>query len=159
MSGLRLVSKSLPKIAGKVFNRKYIMLGRLVTQWDDIVGPDLAKRTQPVKIRYYKAKNQKDKPKASLDIACSTAEATLLHYQKDLILERINRIFGDSWISAIRFVPMAANTQPVIPKKRKKALTLNEKTALSNLVQTVEDPEIQEKLKNLGSAILQDKDS
>ena len=75
MNGLRLLSETLPKVADKAFSRKYIMLGRLVTQWDDIVGADLAKRTQPVKIRYYKPKNQKEKPKASLDIACASAEA------------------------------------------------------------------------------------
>lgn len=155
MSGPRLISEAIPGVTGKVFSRKYIMLGRLVTHWHDIVGADLAGKTQPMKIRYIKPKNG-DKATASLDIATSTADATLLHYQKDLILERINQIFGDRWVTAIRFVPMASNAPLKAPRKPPRALSLNEKTYLSGLLDGVSDPEIQERLKNLGSAILQD---
>ncbi len=134
------------------------MLGRIVTRWHDIVGPELADKTQPVKLRYMKKKaNAKGKATASLDIATPTADATLLHYQKDLILERINRIFGENWITAIRFVPMASNeteTRPV--KKKKKPLTEDKKHELSNMLDDIDDPEIQERLKRLGTAILQD---
>ncbi|MCB9995703.1 MAG: DUF721 domain-containing protein [Rhodospirillales bacterium] len=160
MYGLRLLSETVPKVTDKVFSRKYTMLGRLVTRWQDIVGPELADKTQPVKIRYMKHKSDKGKATASLDIATSSADATVLHYQKDLILERINQIFGDRWITAIRFVPIAANAPA--PKKRPKPtkiLTPDEKKHLSAVLESVEDPELQEKLQKLGTAILQDQQS
>lgn len=161
MSGLRLLSETIPGVTGKVFSRKYIMLGRLVTHWRDIVGEDLADKTQPVKLRYIKSKNSAVKATASLDIATSSADATVLHYQKDLILERINAIFGDRWVTAIRFVPSAANAP--LPKKRllmrQKSLSSADKEALSGLLQTVKDPDLMKKLENLGSAILQDRHS
>lgn len=160
MSGPRLISESIPKVAGNAFSRKYIMLGRLVTHWRDIVGPDMADKTQPVKIVYYKHKKAGEKagdaPSASLEISASTADATVLHYRKDLILERINQIFGSRWITAIRFVPVASNTAPTLPRRRPRPLTPGQKAYLSGLLDTVEDPEIQERLKNLGSAILQE---
>lgn len=157
-NGPRLLSESIPAIAGKAFGRKYIMLGRLVTRWEDIVGADMAAKTHPVKIRYYKAKKQaKDaQATASLDIAASTADATLLHYQKDLILERINQIFGNRWITAIRFVPKAAEELKA-PPKRPKLLTEAEKTYLSGMLGTVQDDAIRDRLKTLGAAIMQDK--
>ncbi len=137
------------------------MLGRLVTRWEDIVGPELSDKTQPVKIRYIKRKTKGEKPSASLDIATTSADATLLHYQKDLILERINQIFGDSWINSIRFVPYAANAVQTAPKlkKRQKPLTPREKQNLSSVLETIEDPDLREKLQSLGTAILQDRQS
>ncbi len=156
MSGPRLISESIPRVAGQIFSRKYIMLGRLVTRWEEIVGADLAGKAQPVKIRRFK--NKDGSWAASLDIAASTADATLLHYRKDLILERINQIFGEKLVNAIRFVPIAANTQKPPPiRKKPKILTSDQKTYLADLLEGVDDPEMQEKLKNLGTAILQDK--
>lgn len=158
MYGLRHLSQTVPRVAGQVFSRKYIMLGRLVTNWSDIVGPELAGKTQPVKIRYYKSKTGKNASTASLDIAASTADATLLVYRKDLIIERINQIFGDRWITAIRFVPVSANSSP--PPRRmsavKKILTSDQKAYLSDVLDPIKDPDLQEKLRNLGQAILQD---
>jgi len=158
MNGPRLLSETIPAVASKVFSRKYIMLGRLVTHWDDIVGSELAHKTQPVKIRYMKPKNGA-KATASLDIATTTADATVLHYQKDLILERINQIFGDRWVTAIRFVPIASNQPLKAPAKRPRVLSPAENTYLTDLISGVSDEEIQGRLKNLGSAILQDKKS
>jgi len=154
MSGPRLISESIPRIAGQVFSRKYIMLGRLVTRWTDIVGADLADKTQPVKIRRFK---QRDGSQGtSLDIAASTANATLLHYRKDLILERINQIFGERLVTAIRFVPIAANEPPLVRRKPRRILTQDQKNHLSGMLDGVKDPDIQERLKTLGTAILTD---
>jgi len=161
MYGLRLLSEAIPKVTGKVFSRKYTMLGRIVTHWEDIVGADLADKAQPVKLRYMKKKHPKAKATAALDIATSSANATVLHYQKDVILERINQIFGERWITAIRFVPVASNAPADEFQRpaRRKPLTGQEKQHLSSMLENIEDPDLQEKLKNLGTAILQDKPS
>lgn len=154
MSGPRLISETIPRVAGQVFSKKYIMLGRLVTRWPEIVGEDLAMKAQPVKIHYRKRKGQ-DKAEATLDIAASTADATLLHYRKDLILQRINMIFGDKWITAIKFVPLASN--PPLPRvQRKRLLTDSEKAQVVSAIDGINDPEMQERLKSLGEAILSD---
>ena len=130
------------------------MLGRLVTRWTDIVGADLADKTQPVKIRRFK---QRDGSQGtSLDIAASTANATLLHYRKDLILERINQIFGERLVTAIRFVPIAANELPLVRRKPRRILTQDQKNHLSGMLDGVKDPDIQDRLKTLGTAILTD---
>lgn len=133
------------------------MLGRLVTHWPDIVGPDLAHLAQPVKIRYRKVPG-KDKPEASLDVAASTAEATLLHYRKDLILERINQIFGERLVTALRFVPVAANAP--LPRPRRllqKPLSSEENQKLANILELVDDDALKERLEKLGTSILQDR--
>ncbi len=133
------------------------MLGRLVTHWQDIVGADLADRAQPVKIRYRKVPGSK-KAEASLDIAASTAEATLLHYRKELILERINQIFGERLVTALRFVPMAANEAPQArPRRPKKPVTPKDREDLANLLAQIDDAGLKERLETLGMSILQDR--
>lgn len=158
MSGPRLLSNTVPKVTGKVFGRKYIMLGRLLTQWTEIVGEDLAHKTTPVKLRSMKD-HKTGKRSSSLDIAASTADATLLHYRKDLILERLNLLFGEGLITSIRFVPKAINESKPKRSYRKKPLSLDEKEFLSSVLEDVEDDTIKEKLQKLGKAILQDKGS
>lgn len=158
MSGPKLLSNAVPKVTGKVFGRKYIMLGRLLTQWTEIVGEDLAHKTTPVKLRSYKD-HKTGKRSSTLDIAASTADATVLHYRKDLILERLNLLFGEGLITAIRFVPKSIDEKKPVKSKFKKPLSLKEKTFLSDLLEDVEDDNIREKLQKLGKAILQDKPS
>ncbi|WP_081604762.1 DUF721 domain-containing protein [Micavibrio aeruginosavorus] len=157
---LRQLSEAIPKVTGKIFSRKYIMLGRLVTHWADIVGADVADRCHPAELRFRKVPNQKH-AEVSLDIAAGSADATLLHYRKDLILERINQIFGEQMVAAIRFVPLVVSEQD--RKKRaaalrpRKPLSATQHLELNQLLEKVEDPDIKERLARLGTSILQDR--
>ena len=155
---MRPLSEATAKIAGKSFQRKYIALGRIVNNWREIAGPSLADKGQPVKIHYRKKKGQKT-PDATLEIAASSADATVLHYQKDLILERINQIFGERWITAIKFVNVPSNTQGKAFKKPKAPLTDSEKKTLSEMVLKIEDEEMRARLEQLGRAIVMDEKS
>lgn len=152
---MRTLSEATAKIASLSFERKYIALGRIVKHWEEIVGTKLADKTQPMKLHYHKKPGAK-KPDVTLEIAASSADATMLHYQKDLILERINQIFGEKWIAAIKFVQVASNATPVKRKKRPIPLNMDEKKTLSGLLISVEDDEMKKRLENLGQAIIMD---
>lgn len=151
---MRPVSESTARIVKQSFNRKYIALGRIVNNWEEIVGVRLAHKAQPVKIRYRKRDKKNTKPDATLDIAVSSANATLLHYQKDVILERINQIFGEQWISAIRFVSIPSNQEVPKLQKQKTPLTPAQKKTLSDVVADIADDGIREKLESLGHEII-----
>lgn len=155
MYGLKPLSEKIPAIAGQVFSRKFVMLGRILTYWEDIVGKDLAYKTQPVKLQYKKNQDGK-KATATLSIATSSAEATMMHYRKDLILERINQIFGERFVTAVRFVPNETAEQDYAKHvKPRKILTENDKTYLSGVLEGVEDQELKAVLESLGKSMLQ----
>lgn len=156
---MRHLSHTVPKVAGQAFSRKYIMLGRLITQWADIVGADMAAKTAPVGTHYMKSGKKSDKPLISLDIAATSTDATLLMYRKDLILERINQVFGQEWVTAIRFVPMTSNRRGIPQRRMTKSLTQDEKSYLSGVLDTVADDDLKARLLSLGTAILQDRRS
>ncbi|MCB1531280.1 MAG: DUF721 domain-containing protein [Alphaproteobacteria bacterium] len=150
---MRPISESTARIVKKSFSRKYIALGRIVNNWEEIVGQQLADKAQPVKIHYHK-REKSQAPDATLDIAVSTANATLLHYQKDLILERINQVFGEQWITGIRFVNIPSNEEVILRKRSKRTLSASEQESLANMVASIADGDIKERLNRLGTEIL-----
>ena len=152
---MKPVSRSVPALLSKAFQRKYIALGRIVTHWAEVVGPDFADRAQPAKIHYRKGKTAKDKSTATLDIAASSADCAVMVYQKDVILQRINQLFGDGWVTDIKFLHVEPK-RPSKPPKRIKTLTSDEKNHLSQILETVDDPDIKERLARLGQSILQE---
>ena len=153
---LKRLSDTIPAVTSKVFQRKYIALGRIVTQWEDIVGED-AKITQPIKIHYRKAKNKKSSSTAKLDVATTSANATTLHYKKDLILEKINRIFGDNWITDIDFIHVPLDKKIEKPKRHEKRLSPVKEKNLSDMLENIEDPDIKSRLMRFGTSFLKDK--
>ena len=153
---MRPLSESTSRVAGKCFERKYISLGRIVKCWPDIVGQRLADKAQPVNLFYRKSIKGK-LAQTRLDIAVDSATATVLHYQKDLILERINQLFGEAWVTSIRFVHIPANTQKPKIKNSNPPLAASEKKLLSEAVSRITDSEIQKRLLSFGEAMLKDK--
>lgn len=155
--GLKPLSSSLPKVTGQVFSRKYIALGRIVTQWEEIIGSELADKAHPLKIHYRKPKDKKEAPKATLEIAVSSAQASLLHYQKGLILERINQIFGDRWITDLKFSHIQSGGQEK-PRPQERPLKQAAEKNLNEILVNIEDMDIRSRLKAFGEAFFKDKD-
>ena len=155
---LRPLSQSVPAVTAQVCQRKYVMLGRLLTHWPEIVGEELAAKTQPTKLRYRKKRpGQTEKSTAILEIAATPSDSTLLHYRKDLILERINQIFGESWVADIRFIAASGRHGPS-PRRMKAGIPSPAQTeTLREMLEKIDDPAIYERLEKLGTAILQEK--
>lgn len=155
MSDLRPLSASVSRLTSETFSKKFVALGRILNSWNDIIGPELAVKAQPVKIHYRKPKDKSEKPQATLDIAATSADATVLHYQKDLILARINQIFGDSWINSIRFVHIPANSEQNTPiYTRNIRLNEDDLAKIQDDLKGIEDDDIRKQLEKLGQSIL-----
>ncbi len=154
---MRPLSEATSRVAKTNFSRKYIALGKIVNCWEEIVGADLADKAQPVKIGYRAQRTRKDKPSAVLEIACASANATMLHYQKDLILERMNTIFGERWITDLKFVPVEKAIINNVRRKRvKRELNDQDEGFLKEILAQIPDPDIKQRLESLGQNILMD---
>lgn len=153
---MRSLSDATAKVTNTTFGRKYVSLGRIVSQWESIVGADLATKAQPSKLRYRKFKNKNAKPDAILEIATSSAYATKLHYQKLLILERINQIFGDEWITDIRFININNSAPKIHKPKKREGLNELEKKYLLETLDSIDDIDVKQRLESLGKSLLLD---
>ncbi len=119
------------------------------------MGQEFSDKAQPVKINYRKKTRNKEQS-ATLDIATTSSYATILPYQKGVILERLNRLFGDNWITDIRFVASSLEETPKQQKKIISPLTQGEKKYLSSVLDEIDDPDLNAKLESLGKAIITD---
>lgn len=153
---MKRLADTIGPVTSRSFERKYIALGRIVKSWPDIMGEKLAGRAAPSRLLYRRPKDKSRKPTAILEIAVSSAEATAMHYQKDLILERLNRLFGDEWVADIKFVPAPGRMSEKKPriKSRQAPLTEDQKKSLSLLLEKIEDPDILARLDTLGQHIM-----
>lgn len=126
----------------------------MAAQWAEIIGKDMAAQAQPAKMHYRKSKDGKT-PEVTLEIATTPAHATNLHYRKDLILQKINAIFGEGWVTAIKFTALSA---PPPKSKYKKPASRpaapEDKAALESLLKGIEDEDIKIRLEKLGEAVI-----
>lgn len=156
--GPKQLSHAVSQVTRNSCSKKFVSLGRILNHWDQIMGEEMSKYAQPVKIQYRKPKTRREKPSATLEIAAPSAQASLLHYQVDLILERINRIFGERWITAIRFVHIPANmSKKPSFRNQKPRITAQDKNKLNGMLENISDPDMRLRLESLGQAMLVDK--
>jgi hypothetical protein len=75
---------------------------RLLTHWEEVVGPDFAAIARPVKVTYGRGDMG-----ATLVVLTTGAQAPMLEMQKDTLRARINACYGYSAISRITLTQTA----------------------------------------------------
>ncbi|NNE53681.1 MAG: DUF721 domain-containing protein [Sulfitobacter sp.] len=76
---------------------------RLLTQWSEIAGPDMAAVARPVEISYGRGGFG-----ATLTLLTNGANAPLLQMQTEKLRERVNAIYGYNAIARIKITQTAA---------------------------------------------------
>lgn len=77
-------------------------VSRLLTHWDEIVGPDIASVARPVNVSYARGGFG-----ATLTVLTTGAQAPMLEMQKDRLRERVNACYGYAAISRVRITQTA----------------------------------------------------
>lgn len=75
---------------------------RLVTHWDEIAGPEIARIARPVEISYGRGGFG-----ATLTLLTTGARAPMLEMQKEALKEKVNATYGYAAISRIRITQTA----------------------------------------------------
>ncbi len=100
------------KTVGDALARQGFAATEIVTRWADIVGEDLARRSEPAKLTW----PRRDDPDSIgvLQIRVDGAYALEIQHLQPVIIERVNRYFG--WRCVGR---LAIRQGPVAPRRRK----------------------------------------
>ena len=77
-------------------------VSRLLTNWEDVVGADMAEISRPVNVSY-----GRQGAGATLTILTTGANAPMLEMQKDVLRDRVNAVYGYNAISRIRLTQTA----------------------------------------------------
>lgn len=78
-------------------------VAKLLTHWDQIVGPELAAQTRPVKMGY-----SRDGLGATLTVMAQGAVAPLVEMQKTRIRDRVNACYGYAAVTRIAITQNSA---------------------------------------------------
>tara|TARA_B100000902_G_C27196427_1_gene856738 strand:+ start:377 stop:955 length:579 start_codon:yes stop_codon:yes gene_type:complete len=86
------------KLTQKSFEKRGFAQSRLITNWNEIIGLEFSQISKPVKITF-----PKNDFGATLTIEIDGSFGPELDMQKDIIKEKVNRIYGYSAVARIKF--------------------------------------------------------
>ena len=124
--------------------------GKLKTRWNEVVGEQLSKLCEPVRII-----KGKGRP-GTLEIRVAGAYAPLIQHQSQVVIDRINLYLGTGTIDRLRLIQGPLSVQPRAPQPaRPKPLNATEELQLRESVSDVTDEKLRNALLKLGRGVLQ----
>lgn len=147
--GLRALAATLPRIAAPAARQRGFAETGILTDWEAIIGPELAADTQPERLAFPREANLG----ATLHLRAAPGVALELQHLEPQIIERINRFFGYRAVVRLKMVqaPLAAVRGPRRPQPRR--LTPAEEKALETSVEGIGEDRLKQALIRLGKAI------
>jgi len=125
-----------------------------LARWADIVGPEVAAHSEPMKINWPRAKNTPDDEvpePATLVLRVEGPAALEIQHLSAVILERVNRFFGWQAIGriALRQAPLRRRERPEPPPPPDPAVAARIAEGLPEIM----DEDLRQALARLGAAI------
>jgi len=125
--------------------------GALQARWREVVGAEVAKRTEPVKL----VKGRNGGP-SSLEIRVAGPSAAIIQHQAHEILARVNLFLGPDAVQKLRIVqgPLRNAPDPPQPRKRSQPLDAAAEAKLAEGLAEAPDGKLKQALMALGRGVL-----
>jgi hypothetical protein len=146
----RPLSELLAATLSDVLKAQGFASTEIISRWHDIVGPEIAAHSEPLKINWPRAPaNEKPEP-ATLVLRVEGPAALEIQHLSDVILDRVNRFFGWQAIGriTIRQAPLRRQ-EPSQPHKIDEVAAAR----IADTLPDVKDDNLRQALGRLGSAI------
>jgi hypothetical protein len=167
--GAAALGTLVPEAVAPILRERGFASTAVLTEWREIVGPHLAKWTNPVEIRWPRRPSETPEPpagkaaarplrtrtdqasRATLVIGCASAFALDVQMATPAIIEAVNRRLGFGCIGAIQIhqVPRPEPKPARVSRKVDPALLKKVEATLSD----IEDPDLRQALAALGAEI------
>jgi len=146
----RRLSELLGATLSDVLKAQGFASTEIISRWTDIVGPEIAAHSEPLKINWPRGTDEDEPEPATLVLRVEGPAAIEIQHLSAVILERVNRFFGWQAIGriAIRQAPLRRREPP--PSRKV------DETATARIAETlpdVKDDRLREALARLGAAI------
>ena len=154
--GFRHTASLLDGPLRKVGEARGFPITRLLTQWEEILGQDLAKMCQPVKVSYSRGGFG-----ATLTVLSTGSMAPMLEMQLPQVRERVNACYGYNAISRVRITQTAttgfAEGQAAFQHKPKRDVTPDRahlEDRAQSMVEGVQDEGLRAALQSFGTNVM-----
>jgi hypothetical protein len=125
--------------------------GALTARWREVVGPEIARRTEPVKL----VKGRNGGP-SSLEIRVAGPAAAIIQHQAHEILARVNLFLGPEAVQKLRIVqgPLQYKPEAAPPRRRAVPLDAAAEAKLAQGLAEAPDGKLKDALMALGRGVL-----
>ncbi len=152
MRGFEAASQLLTQRIRAAGESRGFAVARLLTHWDEIAGPDMARITKPVKVSY-----GREGMGATLTLLVASAQAPMVQMGLPRLIERVNAAYGYAAISRIALTQTATTgfaegQTPFSAPAPKPDPVLSEKA--TSLAKPIHDETLRHALEQLGQNIL-----
>jgi len=163
MRGFERTASLLTARIRKAGEARGFAVTRLLTHWEEIVGPQIAGMARPVEVSYGRA----DALGATLVVLTTGANAPILEMQKEALREKVNATYGYTAISRIRITQTAPTgfsegrasfvhkPKPAAPAKPDPAVRAKAHAATDG----IENSDLREALETLAENVLSRRDT
>lgn len=145
-AGLRRLPDMLGRLLDGPARQRGLVDSALLTDWPLIVGADLARRCQPVRLA-------RDQSAPVLHLRVSATAALEVQHSAPQIIERINDHFGFPAVARLRLVQAPVARPPQRRRPLAPAPSAETLAAIDDAVAPVEDVRLREALAGLGRAL------
>lgn len=156
-NGLNSLSRTLDSFSRKILGARGFVEVDILTEWDKIVGPELAQYSFPQKINFGKEKNN-----GTLYLAVpSGAYALELQQRSKYIIDKINTYFGYNAVSNIKIIQNSGMVPLQQPQKtaQKISVTKEQKEQITALTNEINNEDLKNILIKLGENIFSEKNT
>lgn len=151
--GLAPLTAEVRAIARPILGRHGFVGLDILSQWEDIVGTDLARGIRPQKLTFEGNK----RTDGTLHVqSAGGAFAMIFEHQKARVIDRINTFFGYPAIARIK-IWQGAFRPEVTDQPETRPLTAAEAADLTKRVAGIEDPDLRDCAYRIGQEILRKK--
>jgi hypothetical protein len=152
----RALAHFVPEAMGEALAKQGFAGGEIVLRWGEIAGPELARRTRPLKLQWPRRRGDaKDNPvrePAVLLVQVESAFALDLQMQAPALMERINRYFGWRCVGSIKLKQGPVGERRAVPAPDP-VLSPEQEAQLQGRLAGIEDERLSDALARLGRAI------
>jgi hypothetical protein len=147
----RPLADLLRKTLNEGFARQGFASSELVTQWQTIVGAEVAAHSEPIKIQWPRPVHDQEPEPATLVLRVEGPAAIEIQHLSSVILERVNRFFGWQAIGqiALRQAPLRRVEKPARPAGPDPQKTARVAAGLGDIA----DDSLREALARLGASV------
>ncbi len=144
------LSKHFRAITRAAFARHGFAQADVVSNWNEIVGDELAAISAPERIKWPRgAGEEAQKSGGTLVIRAAPGRALDLQYDASRITGRINSFFGYGAVSAIKVVQATGQ----LPQRPSRPLPSSLKPLENPMLETIEDGQLKAALERLGQSL------
>jgi hypothetical protein len=123
--------------------------GALAARWREIVGPEIARRTEPVKL----VRGRNGGP-SSLEIRVAGPAAAIIQHQAHEVLARVNLFLGPDAVQKLRIVQGPLHRPEPPPRRRAAPLDAAKEAELARALAETPDSKLKDALMKLGRGVL-----